>query len=231
MKMNDFFRSTFKVAVALFIAVIALSVAGWGVWKAQDTWAKHDAKQYEVIKPWPVDLKENLQMTLLARTKLIDGRLMAEVNLDGFPAYLSDPQLQAKNRNAGITLIFQDKDGFKLHSKPIEIREFTSRVDAKGAKYGLRYEFDDYMTPETYARFSGLQVAWNLETVLPAMPISVPSSNSSSDDHCAPNLIKTERLKRLAMHGTLRETGSGDYSAGGREVMFNTYDGSLVYCR
>lgn len=112
MKINDFFRSAFKVALAIFIAVIALSIAGWGVWKVQDTWDKQDAKQYEVIKMWPVDLKENLQLTLLARTKLVDGRLFAEVNFDGYPAYLSDPRLEPKNRTASISLIFQDKCHF-----------------------------------------------------------------------------------------------------------------------
>lgn len=231
MSFKDFFRSTFKVAISIFLAVIALSLVGLAVWKINDHWTKQEAKQYEVIKDWPVDLKENLKITLLARTKLVDGRLLSEINIDGYPAYLSDPRLQAKNRTAGITLLFQDKDGFKVHSKAIQMPEFSSIVDANGKKSGLRHEFDDYMSSETYSRFARLRIEWSLDTELPLSPSPVPSSDSQIADHCAPNLSKAERLKRLTQHGSLRETGNGEYSAGDRSVLFNSYDGALIYCR
>ena len=231
MKINDFFRSAFKVATAIFIAVFAVSMAGWGAWKVQDTWAKEDAKQYEAVKLWPVDLKENLQLTLLARTKLVDGRFFAEVNFDGFPPYLSDPRLMEKNRSASISLLFQDKDGFKVHSKSIQIAEFSSIVDAKGKKSGLSYEFDEYMSPDTYVRFKRLGVQWTLDTVLPASIDSTSSVEGPNVDHCAPNLSKAERLRRLALHGTLRQTGDGMYSVGHRSLHFFTYDSSLLNCQ
>lgn len=199
--------------------------------KVNDSWTKQEAKQYEVIKLWPVDLKEHLQMTLLARTKLVDGRLQAHINIDGYPAFLSDPQLAVKNRNAGITLLFRDKDGFKVHSKSIEKQEFSRIVDAKGTQSGLTYEFDEHITSDTYARFASLRVEWTFDTAIPTSPIPVPSSDSSILDHCAPKLSKAERLKRLAQHGALRETGNGDYAAGNQTIGFNTYDGSLLYCR
>lgn len=229
MKINDFFRSAFKVAVAIFIAVIALSIVWWGVWKVQDTWAKQDAKQYEVIKLWPVDLKENLQLTLRTRTKLVDGRLFAEVNFDGYPAYLSDPRLEAKNRTASISLLFQDKDGFKVHSKSIQMAEFSSIVDAKGKKSGLSYEFDEYMSTETYVRITRLGVQWTLETVLPVSTSPASSEAGQIADHCAPNLSKAERLRRLAQHGVVRQTGEEVYDVGNRQLYFST--GTLINCR
>lgn len=231
MKLNEFFRGAMKIATAIVVAVAALSVFGWGVWKLQDMKEKADARQYEAIKPWPVDLKENLQMTLLARAKLVDGRLLVAVNIDGYPAYLTDPRLQAKNSDAGITLLFQDKDGFKVHAKSIAIREFSGIVDSKGARSGLRYEFDGYMGVADYARISQLRVEWTLETAIPPTPVAIKSTEDVDGDPCAPSLSKPERLKRLAKYGALRETGAGGYKAGGHEVMFNTYDWSLVYCR
>jgi hypothetical protein len=231
MKLSEFFRGAMKVAVAIVVAVVVLSVMGWGGWKLQDMKEKADAKQYESIKPWSVDLKENLQMTLLARTKLVGGRLLAEVHIDGYPAYLTDPRLQAKNSDTGITLLFQDKDGFRVHSKPIAIREFSGIVDSKGTRSGLRYEFDDYMDVADYARISQLRVEWTLETVLPPTPVAIKSPEDVGGDHCAPNLSKAQRLKHLAKHGSLRETGAGSYQAGSHEVMFSTYSGSLLYCR
>lgn len=78
----------------------------------------------------------------------------------------------------------------------------------------------------------------------PAAPPSVPQPAASKADerwedapaakpvldHCAPGLLKAERLKRLAQHGTVRETGAGEFQAGGRTIHF-MYDGSLAYCR
>lgn len=49
-------------------------------------------------------------------------------------------------------------------------------------------------------------------------------------DHCAPGLSKSERMKRLGRHGTVRETGAGTFEAGDRTISFG-YDGSLAYCR
>lgn len=231
MKINDFFRSAFKAAVAIFMAVIALSIVGWGLWKAQDIWAKRDAKQYEVIKQWPIDLKEHLQINLLVRTKLVDGTLFAEVGIDGYPAYLSDPRLEVKNRSASLSLLFRDKDGFKVHSKSIQIVAFSGIVNAKGKKSGLKYQFDEYMSPETYARLAGLDVEWTLETVLPVSNSPATEAVAQLPDHCAPNLLKAERLKRLAQHGELRQTGDGMYSVGYRSLHFFTYDGSLISCQ
>lgn len=48
-------------------------------------------------------------------------------------------------------------------------------------------------------------------------------------DHCAPNLSKAERLKRLALKGKVRETGANSYSAGSGYVTFN-YSGDLISC-
>lgn len=230
MTVNNFFKSTFKFATSIFLAVIALSIVGLVVWKVDDAWSKQDAKKYEVIKDWPVDLKENLQFTLIARTKVVDGRLLADVNIDGYPAYLSDPRLAAKNRSAGITLLFQDKDGFKVHSKAIQMSEFSGIVDSQGKRSGLRYEFDDFMAPETYVRFAMLRVEWTLDTALPTLAAPAAPLADQGLDHCAPNISKAERLKRLALHGTVRETGLGAFSVGDRTVMIG-YDGAVLDCR
>lgn len=229
MQIKEFFKSTFKVAISIFLAVIALFVVGFIGFKAYDSLERQEAKQYEAIKVWPVDLTDNLQMTLLARTKLVDGRLLAEINFAGYPSYLSDPRLEAKNRSAGISLLFQDNDGFKVHRKTIQMSEFSSIIDSQGRKSGLRYEFDEYMGTETYARFSQLRVEWTLDTVLPNLAPSLDSQVAVTD-HCAPNLTKAERLKRLAQHGTVRQTGDGSYSVGYRSLDF-LYDGTMLNCQ
>jgi len=47
-------------------------------------------------------------------------------------------------------------------------------------------------------------------------------------DPCAPHLANDERVKRLAAFGKVRQTGEGEYSAGGHRVVFIL--GSLYSC-
>lgn len=51
-------------------------------------------------------------------------------------------------------------------------------------------------------------------------------------DHCAPNLSRAERLKRLALKGNVRETGANTYTAGNGYVTYVTfgYSGDLISC-
>ena len=48
-------------------------------------------------------------------------------------------------------------------------------------------------------------------------------------DHCAPDIEKAERLRRLAFKGAVRETGYQTYSTGNYEIVFNS--NSLYSCR
>ena len=173
MKSNKFIRCVIKIATAIVVAVIVLSILVWSVSEFQNSKEKTYAKQFESIKPWPVDLKQNLQFTLLARTKLVNGTLLANVTIDGYPAYLTDPRLQAANRDAGITLVFQDKDGFKVHARSIAIGEFSGMVDSNDVPSGLSYEFTDNMNVVDYERIFQLRVQWTLKQ-LSLQRISLP---------------------------------------------------------
>jgi len=231
MKLNEFFKGSIKIAVAIVISVIILFVIGWGGLKLLDMKEKVDTKKYEIIKPWLVDLQENLQITLQTRTKLVNGQMLAEVTIDGYPPYLSDPNLKARNRNANLVLLFKDIDGFKVLAKTIPIHDFSEIVNAKGLPTGLSYEFSNYIGVDDYSRISQLRVEWTLETQIPVSRASSKIVDSTDSDPCAPNLSKAERLKRLANFGTLRQISDGSYEAGSHAVTFFTYDNSLLYCR
>lgn len=48
-------------------------------------------------------------------------------------------------------------------------------------------------------------------------------------DHCAPNISKAERLRRLASKGSVRETGYQTYTAGNFEISFSQSE--VINCR
>lgn len=223
-----------RLATAIFLSVCAFALvvgAGWAVYKY---WENARAKEYESIKIWTADVRTNLQFSLAARTKLVDRRFFIKVDTDAYPSYLKDPRLFAKNVDKAIILNFLDKDGFKVFSKSIAISSLTASVDAAGKPIGLSFEGDEYMDVPTYASMARLDVEWTVEAVIPpvattsAIPTEAPEATL---DHCAPNLSKAERLRRLAQYGAVRQTGNGSYAVGYRRLTFFTVDNSLLDCR
>jgi hypothetical protein len=222
---RDFAKSSLRVAVAIFLALLALSlVIALFVW-GKDTYDKRQAAPYESLREWSADLKDALGLDVKARTKVVSGTMFVAIDIAGYPAFLSAPG----NQKAQLLFDFLDKDGFKLLSKDIDLSEFTTIVNG-GERTGLHYQFDQYIQIDTYKRFSRMQVGWTIDTKATPEPQKPESASQPILDHCAPGLSKSERLKRLSQHGTVREASTGEYTAGGRIVQF-FYDGSLLICR
>lgn len=239
MNVRELFNGAFKIAIAMFLAVLALCVVGGLVWKAIDYRDKEAAKQYEVPKDWSVDLTKNLKLQLRAKTKLVDEKLFVSVRVDGYPAYLSEPPLATQNREGRFMLSFADKDGFKLFEKDVPLIEMTKILDANGKVAGLDYQFSQYTGIGDYPNFAKLDVGWNFNLEAPKVPTSVADPNTFDPDaylagkkaldHCAPNLTKAERLRRLSMNGTVRETGYGEFSVGDKSIVLS--GGTVISCR
>jgi hypothetical protein len=233
MAFRDFLKGTFKIALAIFVAVLALGAVGWAILAHKDRNEKLEAKTYEIVRLWRNDLKDHLQLELVARTKLVDGQLQVALKLDGYPEYLSHPKLQARNSDAFIIVAFEDGDGFRIYEKALKLSEFSTTVDAKGNKIGLHHQFGDYLGVTKYKSFERVAVKWTLETTIPPETKVVTRPTASGDDHCAPGLAKAERLRRLAKHGVVRQTSDDAYTVGYREVTFYSQylGGGLLTCR
>ncbi|MFJ4393720.1 hypothetical protein [Pseudomonas sp. NPDC089396] len=231
--MKNFFLAAAKLATSIFLAGLALTIViaifFWGT----KSYEKSQAKQYETIREWSEDLTANLGFKIQVKTKVVSNQLLLSMNVVGYPAYLSDPRLAERNERAQIIVHFVDQDGFRVFSRPIGLSAFSYVVGAKGEKIGLQAQLQEYVSVEDYKRFEHFQVEWTLETQAPPAPAPTPAPVAQKEkrllDHCAPNLSRAERLKRLSMHGELRETGSGSYSAGFRSVIFLS-DGTLLSC-
>lgn len=232
MKIIAYLKSTMRLATALFLSFFALAVIfGLGT-AGYSYWQKTQAKQYETAKTWTTDLNSILQFSLNARTKMVDERLYMIVTTDSLPPYMQYQLIAARqDESKGFFLNFVDKDGFKVFSKSVPLSSMSRIVDASGKAIGLSFETDEYIDVAKYASFSTLDVKWNLNTELPVPEAKTETTLEAGPDHCAPNLTKAERLKRLATYGKLRQTADGTYDVGNRTVSFFTYDNSLLNCQ
>lgn len=228
---KSFFKSVAKGAAAVVLAVLVLSVIGYGISEFRDGARKREAAPLEEVKIWTPALHEALGMKLRARTKVVDGLLHADLSFDGYPPYLANPAMRLKNATRQLTVGFRDKDGFKLFEKAVAIHDFTTVVGQDGKPAGLQYEFTQLVALDDYRRWASAQVGWNVDTdVSKEVGWQDAPEERQTLDHCAPGLSKTERLKRLAQHGTLRQTGMGEYQAGGRRLVYLGDSAEMYSC-
>ena len=221
MAIKDFLKAALRTAIAIFLALAALLGMVAIYTQVKESSEKDAAKPFEEVRRWQSDLTDRIGLDVHVRTKLVAGRLLVSIDIEGYPKYLSSP----RNREGKLNFEFLDKDGFKVSTHSIHVSEFTTVIGKSGENSGLRHQYDQYIELDRYKQFNRLQVGWNLLTEdLEAPVIKKPL------DHCAQNLSRAERLKRLEQHGTVREAGVGEYTAGNRSITF-FYDGLLINCR
>lgn len=225
MAIKDFLKSTLRLAVAIFIAFIGLTGTYAIYVYVNEAQERDAAKPFEIARNWQFDLTKELGVQVRAKTKLKSGELFVFIDVLGHPKYFSDP----RNQSGTLNFEFVDNDGFKISAKSLKISDFTTVVGSAGERIGLQNQYEEYMSVDRYRQFTSLQVGWNLQ--MDPQPSTESQAAKQNLDHCAPNISKVERLKRLAQYGAIRETGDGIYSVGARSVHFFSYDGSLISCQ
>jgi hypothetical protein len=229
----SFFKGALKIAVAIVLAIAALSMLGGTAAYLYEAYQRKQAAPFEEVKTHWVDLTDSLQLKLIAKTKLVEQRLYAEFNFQGYPSYLEFPA--NRGDSTGLTLIFQDKDGFKIFEKFVALHDISA-IHNKGVKSGLSYEFNEFMGVDTYRRISQATVSWHLSLEPPKAAAGKTDFGPDNDplslfDHCAPNISKPERLKRLGKYGAVRQTGMGEYTVGEHKVHYLGGGSELYDCR
>lgn len=243
-KIKNLFGSAGKLAFALFLAGAGL-LAIVELYSETTNFLKNKSlEKYAIATPWATDLSQ-IGLKLEGKRKYLNGGLAVTLNFIGYPKFLSDPILKEKNKDKsnGFFLHFQDSDGFDIVKIFMPMNSLNIVVNNDGNTSGLSGQVEDVISAEQYARIANVRVAWNLDTETPkpvapqpsAAPIAPvrrddPTSNQSiTGDHCEPGISRAIRLKRLAQHGTVRQTGDDTYRAGSHEVMFG-YDGRVIHC-
>lgn len=227
-KVKQFINAIGRLAGALFFAALGLLIVVYAYNGVSDFYQKKKNEKYESIADWSADLKD-IGLNAKAKTKLVDSYLHVQLELEGYPTYLTHPSSAQKNQNAEFVIKFVDDDKFELFERRVKVSQFTIRVDNQGKPAGLDYQFSNHLNVSTYAKFRSLNVSWTLVTSTPEAKQS--SNRADSVDHCAPGISQSERFRRLALHGAIiKDTAANSYSVGNRALSFS-YDGSVSHCR
>lgn len=226
-KIKTWFSSIKKLTAAIFLSLLGILIVIAIYVFSVDFYTAQKNKKFEVVKDWNYDLSM-IGINVLAKTKVVNAKLYLSVNVGGYPEYLN----VSSNRGRDFIFQFLDADDFVLFEKRVSLSEFSKHVDDKNKPIGLNYQTTEYMGTSTYEKFKSINVKWTFDTEVKRQTLAPAVANPQGDqtDHCAVGLSRTERLRRLALKGSVRQTGSDTYDVGSRSVMFG-YDGRVLYCR
>ena len=170
-----FFKGALKIALAIVLAMVTLAIlAGIAAYLYQ-AHQKSKAQPHEVVKLWSFDASEPLGLKFTGKTKLVDSRLYVDLQFEGNPPYLNYAANSSPKSKASITVLFKDRDGFKVYEKTVTLREFTTML-SKSVPGGLAYEYDEFIGVDSYARFDHVELMWNMDTAAPKLEFVDPNA-------------------------------------------------------
>lgn len=227
-KIKEWFASIRKLTAAIFLSILGVLLVVTVYGYAVDFYKSQKNQKYEKIQDWNYDLSM-IGIKVSARTKLVDDNLYFSVKMDGYPEYLNAPA----NRGRDFIFQFRDADNFVIFEKRVALSDFATQVDEKSKPIGLNYQTTQFMNTSTYEKFKLFYVQWTFDATTkkqnPA-PVAINPKGEQAD-HCAAGLSRAERLRRLALTGTVRETSYQTYSNGKHFVEFLSSGSDILNCR
>lgn len=154
--MRAFFIGVGKAALAIVLALVLLSLLGWGVYAYYQRRESEKNSPLTATKPWSdvtAPVLENARFSLL--TVWRDGRVSYQFRMTGYPkrvATARDQQAAHNRADSAFTLIFLDQAGFKLFDHRVGLNEMTLTVDDKGQGRGLEVRGSFYANADDYRR-------------------------------------------------------------------------------
>lgn len=176
-KLIAFLIGTLKIAVALFLVVIALIgvYIGWN--SVQDSRQKATNAPLAEAKAWPpiiIDALENTRFSLVTMWR--DGHLYYQFTVSGYPKAIELVRRHSQKVSLGdqiLVISFLDRNGFNVYSHEVKLSSMTLEVDSKGQGKGLNLNSNTYMTAEDYRGALKWEVGWNFPTSV-ELPPSAP---------------------------------------------------------
>lgn len=163
---RDFFISAGKIAVAIVLSIIFLSIVGWGIYEYYDHRETEKNLPLATPRSWreiEVGALENARFSL--STVWHDGRLAYQLQVNGYPAAFAtarDKRTSYSYNSPEITLTFLDRNGFKIFDHKIRLNEMILLVDEKGKGIGLSARGDTYVSADNYRGAVSWDVTWSL---------------------------------------------------------------------
>jgi len=164
-RLKAFLVGALKIALALFLVVIALigAIQGWNVYD-ESRRKSHDAPLAQP-KAWPsksVEPLSGVQLSLVTIWR--DGQLHYQFFADRYPKAVErarDARRDGSSRDSKFTMSFLDANGFMVLSHDVPLNSMAKILDAKGQGTGLQANSSALMTADQYRNAARWDITWN----------------------------------------------------------------------
>lgn len=157
---RGFLLGAAKIATAIVISVVAISLIFWTFNSYQEKKEESELEQLSVAKFWPADEIFNGEITANVTTKYRESGVQIRFEIIG----MSDSLNRAFERNNGtdqFTLVFGDADGFTVFSHVFPISQGVRIMGAPGKITGVQFSGIASAAAADYQSASSYEIQWN----------------------------------------------------------------------
>lgn len=157
-KIKLFFAAALKITVAIVLAIIVLSLFGWGIYSFTQHRENVNNAPLEKPRTWALISIPSLDnSSFKLSTMWREGQLSYQFEMTGFPKSL---ETSIQHGNPSFTLSFLDKNGFKLYDHKIIGSDIIRIVDDKGKYAGISSKGYMYLNADTYRKAQTWEITW-----------------------------------------------------------------------
>jgi hypothetical protein len=161
---RTFLLSASKLAAAIFIVVAVVAGLLWGIYAFNGYRERQANEPLSELKNWPPVKPKSPEMKaeFSLRTVWRDGQMFYQFAIDGYPPAIAKLRgLSGSTRPATFTLMFEDRDGFKLFDHAIQLNTMTGLIDDSGKLKGFESRGDTYVPADSYRRAAKWDLSWS----------------------------------------------------------------------
>lgn len=147
---------TGRISAIIAAVILLLFVGGWLLYKGYDGYGKLKTKGLSEVRTWDSLTVESMNAGFVLRTKWRDGQMLYKMDVKFKDEKSRDKSPEADN----FTIVFYDKDGFKLFEDRISRGSVTGRVDESGRVVVVEVESFVYVSESDYRKAEKWNVSW-----------------------------------------------------------------------
>jgi len=156
---KSFFLATVKLALALLLALMAVSIAIWAVSSYRSKQEEKTNAALATPKVWPPRTLEQLGGVKLELTTMWrDRRIYYQFVVVDYSPQISIAR--DERPNATFTIEFLDASGFRMFEHTVRVASMARVIDDSGARVGLSWQGTESLSSDLYRSAALWQIKW-----------------------------------------------------------------------
>jgi hypothetical protein len=140
-----------------------------------------NGKSYYDVNGKPIQLKGGQAPQFHLQTIWRGGRVYYQLEVKGYPPSIREAK--QRGTQAAFSIVFLDKDGFKLFEHALPLADMADLIGADGQPSGMSWKGDESVVVDFYRRAANWELSWSsFPTSTVTDPVAPPKGSSPKGD-------------------------------------------------